>query len=185
MPFRGEYFRLPERLDQIVSTLIYLVPDPDLPFLGIHLTRMIDRSITVGPNAVLAFTREKYERFAVSPQDTADWAMFPGLWKALAKNWRSAAIEMRNSIWRTGYLAECRKYCPSLTLTDLGPYPAGIRAQAMSANFTYAMRHLRPRPRRYRSAKWSSTGCCRPVARRPPTLTVGHLSAKKQWLSTA
>lgn len=131
VPFRGEYFRLPERLDQIVSTLIYPVPDPDLPFLGIHLTRMIDGSVTVGPNAVLAFAREKYGRFAVSPRDTADWAMFPGLWKALAKNWRSAAIEMRNSIWRTGYLAECRKYCPSLTLTDLGPYPAGIRAQAV------------------------------------------------------
>ncbi|MGO4841859.1 FAD-dependent oxidoreductase, partial [Rhizobiaceae sp. 2RAB30] len=71
VPFRGEYFRLPERLDQIVSTLIYPVPDPDLPFLGIHLTRMIDGRVTVGPNAVLAFAREKYERFAVSPRDTA------------------------------------------------------------------------------------------------------------------
>ncbi len=68
---------------------------------------------------------------SVSPRDTADWAAYPGLWRALATHWRSAAVELRNSMWRGGYLEECRKYCPSLTLDDLAPYPAGIRAQAV------------------------------------------------------
>lgn len=131
VPFRGEYFRLPPRLNRIVSTLIYPAPDPDLPFLGIHLTRMIDGSVTVGPNAVLGFARENYRRFGFDMRDTADWAAYPGLWKALATHWRSAAVELRNSVWRGGYLEECRKYCPSLTLDDLAPYPAGIRAQAV------------------------------------------------------
>jgi L-2-hydroxyglutarate oxidase len=138
VPFRGEYFRLPARLDTVVSTLIYPVPDPDLPFLGIHLTRMIDGGVTVGPNAVLGMAREKYQRFGVDPRDLQDWLFYPGLWKSLAKNWRSAMVELRNSIWRSGYLEECRKYCPSLTLEDLAPYPAGIRAQAVMADGTLA-----------------------------------------------
>lgn len=138
VPFRGEYFRLPSSLNDIVSSLIYPVPDPDLPFLGIHLTRMIDGSVTVGPNAVLGFAREKYQRFGFDPRDTADWFAFPGLWRTLASHWRSAVVEMRNSLWHGGYLAECRKYCPSLTITDLQPYPAGIRAQAVMADGTLA-----------------------------------------------
>jgi L-2-hydroxyglutarate oxidase len=131
VPFRGEYFSLPARLNDVVKTLIYPVPDPDLPFLGIHLTRMIDGGVTVGPNAVLGFAREKYRRFGFNLRDTADWATFPGLWKTLGRNWRSATVELRNSLWRRGYLEECRKYCPSLTLADLQPHPAGIRAQAV------------------------------------------------------
>jgi L-2-hydroxyglutarate oxidase len=95
---------------------------------------MIDGSVTVGPNAVLGFAREKYQRFGFDPRDTADWIAFPGLWRTLARHWRSAAVEMRNSLWRGGYLAECRKYCPSLTIADLHPYPAGIRAQAVMAD---------------------------------------------------
>lgn len=138
VPFRGEYFRLPSSLNDIVSSLIYPVPDPDLPFLGIHLTRMIDGSVTVGPNAVLGFAREKYQRFGFDPRDTADWFVFPGLWRTLASHWRSAVVEMRNSLWHGGYLAECRKYCPSLTIADLQPYPAGIRAQAVMADGTLA-----------------------------------------------
>ncbi|SMH51480.1 L-2-hydroxyglutarate oxidase [Mesorhizobium australicum] len=134
VPFRGEYFQLPSGRNDIVSSLIYPVPDPDLPFLGIHLTRMIDGSVTVGPNAVLGFAREKYQRFGFDPRDTTDWVAFPGLWRTLARHWRSAAVEMRNSLWHGGYLAECRKYCPSLTIADLQPYPAGIRAQAVMAD---------------------------------------------------
>jgi L-2-hydroxyglutarate oxidase len=138
VPFRGEYFRLPPRLDGIVSSLIYPVPDPDLPFLGIHLTRMIDGSITVGPNAVLGFAREKYGRFGFDFRDTADWLAYRGLWRTLATHRRSALVEMRNSLWRGGYLAECRKYCPSLTVEDLQPHPAGVRAQAVMTDGTLA-----------------------------------------------
>ncbi|MGE0500675.1 MAG: L-2-hydroxyglutarate oxidase [Rhizobiaceae bacterium] len=131
VPFRGEYFRLPSHRNSLVSSLIYPVPDPDLPFLGIHITRMIDGSVTVGPNAVLGFSRESYERFGFSANDVADYAVFPGFWRTLRRNWRTALVEGRNSIWRRGYLSECRKYCPSLELGDLAPHPAGVRAQAV------------------------------------------------------
>lgn len=132
VPFRGEYFVLPPARNQIVRHLIYPAPDPDLPFLGIHLTRMIDGSVTVGPNAVLGLSREGYPRLSFDFRDTLDLLTFQGFWKLVGKNWRHAAGELRNSLWKRGYLQECRKYCPSLTLEDLQPYAAGIRAQAVT-----------------------------------------------------
>lgn len=131
VPFRGEYFRLPASRNDVVKSLIYPIPDPELPFLGIHLTRMIDGSVTVGPNAVLGFAREGYHRLAIDMPDLLDYLRFPGFWRTIARNMRSAATELRNSLWKRGYLEECRKYCPGLTLADLLPYPAGIRAQAV------------------------------------------------------
>lgn len=123
---------LPPSRNDIVRHLIYPAPDPSLPFLGIHLTRMIDGSVTVGPNAVLGLAREGYPRLAFDLHDTLDLATYGGFWKLVARNWRHAAGELRNSIWTRGYLRECRKYCPGLTLEDLRPYPAGIRAQAVT-----------------------------------------------------
>jgi L-2-hydroxyglutarate oxidase len=131
VPFRGEYFRLPANKNDIVRHLIYPVPDPALPFLGVHLTRMIDGSVTVGPNAVIGFAREGYPRLSVNLADMADYALFPGFWKTVFANRKSAVTELRNSLWKSGYLEECRKYCPSLTMADLLPYEAGIRAQAV------------------------------------------------------
>jgi len=131
IPFRGEYFRLPPARNEIVRHLIYPVPDPELPFLGIHITRMIDGSVTVGPNAVLGLAREGYGKLSVDFRDLADAAAFPGLWRLLRQNLGSAAGELRNSLWKPAYLAACRKYCPSLTLADLQPMEAGIRAQAV------------------------------------------------------
>jgi len=131
VPFRGEYFRLPADKNDIVRHLIYPIPDPALPFLGVHLTRMIDGSVTVGPNAVIGFAREGYPRLSVNVADMADYALFPGFWKTVLANRKSAMTELRNSLWKAGYLAECRKYCPSLTLKDLLPHEAGIRAQAV------------------------------------------------------
>ncbi len=136
VPFRGEYYRLPPSKSDVVRSLIYPIPDPDLPFLGIHLTRMIDGSVTVGPNAVLGFAREGYRKGSISGRDIATFAAFPGFWKVIRQNFRSGAREMRNSLWRRGYLEECRKYCPSLTLEDLLPYEAGIRAQAVRRDGT-------------------------------------------------
>jgi (S)-2-hydroxyglutarate dehydrogenase len=136
VPFRGEYYRLPPSKSDVVRSLIYPIPDPELPFLGIHLTRMIDGSVTVGPNAVLGFAREGYRKGSVSGRDIATFARFPGFWKVIRSNFRSGAREMRNSLWRKGYLEECRKYCPSLTVEDLLPYEAGIRAQAVRRNGT-------------------------------------------------
>ena len=131
VPFRGEYYRLPDSRNGIVRSLIYPIPDPALPFLGIHLTRMIDGFVTVGPNAVLGLAREGYAKSAVNRRDVTDMLRFPGFWRVIGANFRSGAVEMRNSLWKRGYLKECRKYCPSLTVDDLLPYEAGIRAQAV------------------------------------------------------
>lgn len=136
VPFRGEYFRLPPDKNDIVRHLIYPIPDPALPFLGVHLTRMIDGSVTVGPNAVIGFAREGYPRLSVNLADIADYALYPGFWKTVVANRKSAVTELRNSLWKPGYLAQCRKYCPSLTLADLLPYEAGIRAQAVRKDGT-------------------------------------------------
>ncbi len=131
VPFRGEYFAITPSKRSIVRHLIYPIPDPALPFLGIHLTPLVDGSLTVGPNAVLGFAREGYRRWSISRADLAAMARFPGFWRTVGRHWRSGIREMRNSIFRSGYLAECRRYCPSLRLEDLDPYPAGIRAQAV------------------------------------------------------
>ena len=131
-PFRGEYYRLPERLSGIVNHLIYPIPDPSMPFLGVHLTRMIDGSVTVGPNAVLALKREGYRKSDISLSDMARMFTNPGVLKVLGRNLKPGLVEMKNSLFKKGYLAEVRKYCPSLTLGDLEPWPAGVRAQAVS-----------------------------------------------------
>ena len=131
VPFRGEYFRLPNSKNEIVKHLIYPVPDPKLPFLGVHLTPMIGGYVTVGPNAVLAMAREGYRRSAVDLKEVAGLLGFPGFWRVMRNHAGSAVTELKNSLWRRGYLAECRKFCPELTLDDLSSYPAGVRAQAV------------------------------------------------------
>ena len=136
IPFRGEYYRLPASKNQIVNHLIYPIPDPELPFLGVHLTRMIDGSVTVGPNAVLGFGRENYRKFSLNWRDVAEYASFPGFWKTLWNNLGSGTTEMKNSLFKRGYLEQCRKYCPSLQVEDLLPYEAGIRAQAVMRDGT-------------------------------------------------
>ncbi|SFQ22279.1 L-2-hydroxyglutarate oxidase [Pseudomonas sp. NFPP07] len=136
IPFRGEYFRLPAAKNAIVNHLIYPIPDPELPFLGVHLTRMIDGSVTVGPNAVLGLGRENYRKFSVNWRDVAEYATFPGFWKTIWNNLGSGTTEMKNSLFKRGYLEQCRKYCPSLEVADLLPYEAGIRAQAVMRDGT-------------------------------------------------
>ncbi len=136
VPFRGEYYRLPPSKNHIVQHLIYPIPDPKLPFLGVHLTRMMDGSVTVGPNAVLGFAREGYPKFSFSLRDVSEYAAFPGFWKTMSRNLKNGVKEMKNSMLKSGYLQECRKYCPSLELEDLTPCEAGIRAQAVMKNGT-------------------------------------------------
>jgi L-2-hydroxyglutarate oxidase len=129
--FRGEYFRLAPRHDHIVSHLIYPVPDPALPFLGVHLTRMIGGYVTVGPNAVLALAREGYRKTDIDPGYLASIAAYPGFRRMALGHLGNGIDEMRNSLSRRRYLALCQRYCPTLTLDDLLPYPAGVRAQAI------------------------------------------------------
>lgn len=131
VPYRGEYYRLPDDKNSIVRHLIYPVPEPGLPFLGVHLTRMIDGSVTVGPNAVQGWKREGYGRLNFSVRDTAEMLAFPGFWRVTADNLGVGIAEMWNSVWKPGYLRQVQKYCPSLRLADLRRYPAGIRAQAV------------------------------------------------------
>jgi L-2-hydroxyglutarate oxidase len=134
IPFRGEYFQLPASKNDIVKHLIYPAPDPRLPFLGVHLTRMIDGSVNVGPNAVLGWAREGYKKYSFDSHDFADFLKFPGFWRLIWKNRSHAVTELKNSILKSAYLKECQKYCPSLRIEDLFPYRAGIRAQVVSSD---------------------------------------------------
>ncbi|KQY07510.1 hydroxyglutarate oxidase [Mycobacterium sp. Root135] len=134
IPFRGEYFRLPSARAGFVQRLIYPVPDPDLPFLGVHLSPTIGGAITVGPSAVLGLAREGYPKFSVNPRDVARMAAFPGLWRVARANLRLGVTEVGNSLFKRRYLRECRKYAPGLAAGDLLPHEAGIRAQAVRRN---------------------------------------------------
>ncbi len=131
VPYRGEYYRLRPALNDLIRHLIYPVPDPALPFLGVHLTPMIDGSITVGPNAVQGWKREGYGKINISARDTAGMLAYPGFWKVSTRHFRQGIREAWNSLWKPAYLAEVRKYCPQIRLSDLRPHPAGIRAQAV------------------------------------------------------
>jgi L-2-hydroxyglutarate oxidase len=136
LPFRGEYFQLPAEKSTLVTHPIYPIPDPELPFLGIHLTPMIDGSLTVGPNATLALAREGYSRWTTSFQDLAEMLRYSGLYRLVMKYPLPTLIELKNSLYRPGYLKQVNRYCPKVTLDDLRPYPAGVRAQAVKPDGT-------------------------------------------------
>ena len=131
IPYRGEYYRLAKRHNQVVNHLIYPVPNPNLPFLGVHLTRMIDGTVTVGPNAVQGWKREGYGRINISLRDVWDMVTFSGFWKVTLKHLATGLQETWDSWWKAGYLKRVNKYCDHITMDDLKPYPAGIRAQAV------------------------------------------------------
>jgi (S)-2-hydroxyglutarate dehydrogenase len=131
IPFRGEYYELPEHRSKLVHHLIYPIPDPDLPFLGVHLSPTADGKLTVGPNAVLGLAREKYRKFGFDGRDVWEYLRFRGFYSVARANMRTGMGEMRDSLSKRGYLARCRKYCPELTRGDLLPREAGIRAQAV------------------------------------------------------
>ena len=138
IPYRGEYYQLTSKPNDFVKHLIYPIPNLELPFLGVHITKMIDGSITVGPNAVQGWKREGYGNFNLSYKDTLEMIKFGGFWKVTNDNFYFGIREMTNSFWKPGYLKRIQQYCPKLTLSDLGPYPAGIRAQAVMNDGTMA-----------------------------------------------
>lgn len=131
-PFRGEYYLLKPEHNQVVNHLIYPIPDPSMPFLGVHLTRMIDGTVTVGPNAVMAWKREGYKKTDISLKDSFEALTYPGILKVLYKNLKPGLIETKNSLFKGQYLKEVNKYCPKIVKSDLTAYPAGVRAQAVS-----------------------------------------------------
>lgn len=136
VPFRGEYFELAAHQTQLVRGLIYPVPDPTLPFLGVHLTRMVDGSVHAGPNAVLALAREGYDRGQINVKDLLGSATWPGLWRLGAKYWRTGLGEAARSRSPKKFLASLRELVPTLSDDALVPAPAGVRAQALRADGT-------------------------------------------------
>ncbi|MGR9091501.1 MAG: L-2-hydroxyglutarate oxidase [Gammaproteobacteria bacterium] len=132
VPFRGDFYRLPASRADLVRHLVYPVPDPALPFLGVHLTRTIDGGMIVGPSAMLAFDRETYAKFAFSWRDVKALARTPGLARLLLQFRGAGITECLHAVSRRAYLRAVRKYCPDLTLADLSGHSCGIRAQAVS-----------------------------------------------------
>jgi L-2-hydroxyglutarate oxidase len=131
VPFRGEYWEIVRERRSLVRALIYPVPNPDFPFLGVHLTRMIDGSVHAGPNAVLALAREGYRKSDVSFRDLASTLSWPGFWKMAAKNLGEGLAEARRSLSKPRFVASARRLVPGLRERDLLPAESGIRAQAL------------------------------------------------------
>ena len=134
VPFRGEYWQLRADRRHLVRGLIYPVPDPALPFLGVHLTKRIDGEILVGPNAVLALAREGYDWRTVALRDMRDALCWPGSWRLFAKQWRTGADELACSLSRRRFVAQARRFVPELRAEDVVRSRAGVRAQAVDAD---------------------------------------------------
>ena len=131
VPFRGEYYRLAPAKEHLVRNLVYPVPDPRFPFLGVHFTRMMRGGVEAGPNAVLALARHGYHRFGFSPRDTIETAAFPGTWRMASRYWKTGIGEFYRSMSKRAFLKALRRLLPSLELQDLVPGGAGVRAQAV------------------------------------------------------
>lgn len=134
VPFRGEYYALKPEREHLVRHLVYPVPDPAFPFLGVHYTRMIGGGVEAGPNAVLAFAREGYTKRDISLRDLSEVIAFPGFWKLCAKQWREGAREMHRSFSKRAFVRSLQRLIPEIGADDLVAAPAGVRAQALQAN---------------------------------------------------
>jgi L-2-hydroxyglutarate oxidase LhgO len=134
IPFRGEYYALKPARAGLVRGLIYPVPDPSLPFLGVHLTRTIGGGVLVGPNAVLALSREGYRRSTLNMRDMADIARWRGTWRMARVHWRAGAAELARSASKRAFVRAARRYLPELRARDVVPALAGVRAQAIDVS---------------------------------------------------
>jgi L-2-hydroxyglutarate oxidase len=131
IPFRGDYYELTEEAREKVKGLIYPVPDPDFPFLGVHFTRMIDGTVECGPNAVFSFKREGYGKMDFNLKDTWDALTYPGLWKMFLSNWKYGLGEYKRAFSKKLFLKQLQRLIPSLGADDIRPGKAGVRAQAL------------------------------------------------------
>ena len=136
VPFRGDYYELTEEAREKVKGLIYPVPDPALPFLGVHFTRMIGGGVECGPNAVFSFKREGYGKTNFSLSDTLDALSYPGLWRMFFKYWKSGIGEYARAFSRKLFLRQLQRLVPSLADGDIKPCRAGVRAQALDRKGT-------------------------------------------------
>ena len=136
VPFRGDYYTFRPHARDLVQGLVYPVPDPTFPFLGVHFTRGIDGGLTAGPNAVPAFARERYRRLAANPRDLLDVVGFPGFWRLARTYARTGALEAWRDLVKPAYIAQMRRYVPAVEAADVDFGPSGIRAQAMRRDGT-------------------------------------------------
>ena len=132
IPFKGEYYELTEDAKHLCKNLIYPVPDPQFPFLGVHFTRMIDGSVECGPNAVLAFGREAYGKFDLNVKDLLESIFYPGFQKMAMKHWRMGWGEMWRSYNKGAFVKALQRLIPEIESKHIHSVPAGIRAQAVS-----------------------------------------------------
>ncbi len=131
IPFRGEYYKLKKEKEYLVKNLIYPVPDPGFPFLGVHFTRMMKGGVEAGPNAVLALKREGYSRSDVSLKDIIQMASFPGFWRMAAKHYKMGFEEYYRSLSKSAFVKSLQKLIPRITKDDIEQGGAGVRAQAL------------------------------------------------------
>lgn len=131
VPFRGEYYELTRARSGLVRNLIYPVPDPRLPFLGVHFTRGLDDRVHLGPNAVLAFKRTGYRRSDFAPKDMLELMTFPGFWRMASRYWRAGAAEMGRSLSRRLFVRALQRLVPAVTAAEVVPAGSGVRAQAV------------------------------------------------------
>ena len=135
VPFRGDYWQLKKERRHLARNLIYPVPDPTFPFLGVHFTRRIgDGAVWLGPNAVLAFSREGYGRLDTRPGDLGEALTHSGFLRLAARHWRSGMGEMYRDFSKRAFLKTCQKYIPEMTVDDMEPGPSGVRAQALGTD---------------------------------------------------
>jgi (S)-2-hydroxyglutarate dehydrogenase len=132
IPFRGEYYDLVPQRAELVRTLIYPVPDPRFPFLGVHFTRRVYGNVDAGPNAVLAFKREGYRAGDFSLRDTMESLSFPGFWRVAAKHWKSGKDEMHRAVSKASFVSGLQRLVPEIQAEDLVPGGSGVRAQAIT-----------------------------------------------------
>ena len=134
VPFRGEYFKLSKEKEYLVKNLVYPVPDPNFPFLGVHFTRMKKGGVEAGPNAVLAYSREGYKKSNINIGEFFETLAWPGFRKVVAKNWKTGIGEFYRSYSKTAFTKALKRLLPEITENDLVPGGAGVRAQACDKN---------------------------------------------------
>ena len=134
VPFRGEYYTLTNESEKMVNGLIYPVPDPDLPFLGVHFTKRINGEVEAGPNAVMAYSREGYKKFDINLKDMYESFSYPGFWKMVKSNWKTGLSEQYRSLNKLKFVKSLQTLIPSISSKDLTNPGAGVRAQAIDKN---------------------------------------------------
>ncbi|MEU9984813.1 L-2-hydroxyglutarate oxidase [Streptomyces sp. NPDC050856] len=176
VPFRGEYYELTR--PELVRGLVYPVPDPAFPFLGVHLTRGIDGGVHVGPNAVPALAREGYGWGVVHPGELTGTLTWPGSWRTARRHWRYGAGELRRSLSKRAFTEAVRRLLPDVTEADLRPAPAGVRAQAVLRDGTLVDDFLirrAPRTVHVLNAPSPAATASLPIGREVARLALAHL----------